>query len=57
MFYALLYALNRKWDVMTGVAEMAGDVLSGATKWHGMFVQGVKSLWDALSGEGGGKMA
>ena len=36
MFYALSKALNRVWDVLSGVEEMAWDVLSGAAKmvWY-----------------------
>ena len=62
MFYALSNALNRKWDVLSGVAEMAWDVLSGVTKtaWDvlswvanlcGMFCLGwQKMAWDVCPG-------
>ena len=60
MFYALSYALNRKWDVLFRVAEKAWDVLSRVAKracivqvgknCMGCFVWGVKSLRHILSG-------
>ena len=50
MFYALSYAWNRKWDVLSGVAEMAWDVLSGATKMAMDVLSRVtKIAWDVLS--------
>ena len=51
MFYALSKALNRVWDVMSGVAVMAWDVLSGAAKMALDVLSGVtKTAWDDLSG-------
>ena len=51
MFYTLSYALNRKWDVLSGVAEIAWDVLSGAAKMAWDVLSGVtKTAWDVLSG-------
>ena len=61
MFYALSYALNRVWDVLSGVAEMAWDVLSeeakmaldvlsGVANQCGMFCPGCQKMaWDVLS--------
>ena len=51
MLYALSQALNRVWDVLSGVAEMAWDVLSGAVKMAWDVLSGVtKTAWDVLSG-------
>ena len=44
MFYALSYALNRKFDVLSGATKMTCDVLSGQQKWHGMFCPGCQKL-------------
>ena len=44
MLSALSYALNRKWDVLSGAKKMAWDVLSGQQKWHGMFCPGCQKL-------------
>ena len=50
MFYALSYALNRKWDVLYGMAEMTWDVLSVAAKMAWDVLSGVtKTAWDVLS--------
>ena len=51
MFYALSCALNRKWDVLSGVAAMAWDVLSGAAKMEWYVLSRVtKTAWGVLSG-------
>ena len=52
MFYALSYALNRKWDVLSAVGSRNGMGCSvrGGKNCMGRFVWGGKSLWDVLSG-------
>ena len=50
MFYALSKALNRVWDVLSGVTKTAWDVLSGVANRCGMFCLGCQKMaWDVLS--------
>ena len=50
-YYTLSYALNRKWDVLSGVAEMVWDVLSGVAEmvWD-VLSRAAKMAWDVMSG-------